>query len=304
MHLRDNLRLEPNEYCVRLRGNTVGHGVAYSDRLMVLTPGGTEPEIPGIPAKEPAFGLPCVWITPGDRSRAESRGYTVVDPAAAVTTHLSELLRRHAFELVGRQEVQELLGLVAKEAPKLVEDTIPAIVTLGDLVRVVRGLLREGLSVRDLRTVLEAIADAAPRSKDTLFLVEQVRRRLARQITARLADERGVVRAITLDRPTEEMLRGTLGVADGEPALAPDIDLARRLVSSLEARASQMMAAGAQAVLLAPPDLRHALYDFAARFIPDLWVVTARELTPGTTVEPDGVIQLAGPPSRVASVVG
>ena len=191
VHLRDNLRLEPNEYRIRLRGIEVGKGNAYIDRLMVLDPSGGTPHVAGldgISAKEPAFGLNALWVVPTDRARAESAGLTVVDPPSVMTTHLSETIRRNVHELVGRQEVQELLGAIGKEAPKLVEDAIPGTISLGDLVRVVRGMLREGLSVRDLRTILEAVADAAPRSKDTAFLVEQVRRRLFRQITSRVAD--------------------------------------------------------------------------------------------------------------------
>src|SRR5262249_29742942 len=156
------------------------------------------------------------------RARAEAAGLTVIDPPSVITTHLSEVLRRNAHELVGRQEVQELLGACAKEAPKLVEDVVPGTVTLGELVRVVRGVLREGLSIRDLRSILEAVADAAPRSKDNSFLVEQVRRRLFRQITARVADVTGIVHGLTLDRTTEDQLRKTLGQSDGDAVLAPD----------------------------------------------------------------------------------
>ena len=155
VHLRDNLRLEAAEYRIRLRGMEIGTGVAHADRLMLLEPSGGSPQLPGLhglPGKEPAFGLPALWILPGDRGRAEAAGLTVVDPASVLTTHLSELLRRNAHELVGRQEVQELLAAAGKDAPKLVEDVIPGTITLGDLVRVVRGLLREGLSIRDLRT--------------------------------------------------------------------------------------------------------------------------------------------------------
>jgi flagellar biosynthesis protein FlhA len=176
-----------------------------------------------------------------------------------------------------------------------VEDAVPGSVTLGELVRVVRGLLREGVSVRDLRTILEAVADAAPRSKETPWLVEQARRRLARHITARVAGPDGVVRALTLDRPLEETLRSSLGASEGEIALAPDVETARRLISSLEGQAARMATAGSSIVVLAPPDLRRPLYDFASRFIPELWVVSARELVPGTTVEPAGTIQLALP---------
>ena len=290
VHLRDNLRLDGQIYRLILRGMEIGKGTAYLDRLMALDPSGGTPPIEGLRGVDPAFGLPAVWIAPTDRARAESMGLTIVDAASVITTHVSELLRRNAHELVGRQEVQELLGVVGREAPKLVEDVVPGTITLGDLVRVVRGLLREGVSVRDLRTVLEAVADAAPRSKDTSYLVESARRRLARSITARAAGGDGAVRALTLDRGTEELLRTTLGASDGEPALAPDVEVARRLVSSIESRATQLAAAGNPVVLLAPPDLRRPLFDFASRFVPDILVVTARELVPGTTVEPAGVL--------------
>ncbi|MBM4779411.1 MAG: flagellar biosynthesis protein FlhA [Archangiaceae bacterium] len=291
VHLKDNLRLDGTEYRVKLRGIEIGRGVVHAGRLMCLEPNGGTPTIDGLPGKDPAFGLPSVWVMPEQRAAAEARGYTLVDGPSVVTTHLSELIRRNAHELIGRQEVQELLGTCAKEAPKLVEDTVPGVVSLGELVRVLRGLLREGISVRDLRSILEAVADAAPRSKDAHFLVEQVRRRLARQITSRVA-ERGVVHALTLERPAEDALRQSLGQNDGEPTIAPDLDTARRLISSLETRASTLVAAGKSPVLLAPTDLRKPLFDFMSRFVPDLCVVSARELVPGTTIEPAGTVSL------------
>jgi flagellar biosynthesis protein FlhA len=298
VHLRDNLRLEASEYKIKLRGSEVGSGTAYADRIMALDPSGTVPTggLEGITAKEPAFGLPALWVMPQDRGRAEASGLTVVDPSSVLTTHLGEVLRRNAHELVGRQEVQELLAVIGKDAPKLVEDVVPGTVTLGELVRVVRGVLREGLSVRDLRSVLEGVADAAPRSKDTAFLIEQVRRRLFRQITAKVADAKGAVHALTLDRGSEETLRKSLGQSDGEVTLAPDVAVARRFISGLENHAANLASAGRPTVLIAPPDLRRALYDFGARFVPDLFVVTARELVPGTSVEPAGTIDLAPPP--------
>jgi flagellar biosynthesis protein FlhA len=298
VHLRDNLRLEGTAYRVLLRGMEIGKGVAHPDRLMALDPGGSAPGLEGIAGQDPAFGLPAVWISMADRARAEAMGYTLVDAASVVTTHVSELLRRTAHELVGRQEVQELLAAVGREAPKLVEDVVPGTLALGDLVRVVRGLLREGVSVRDLRTVLEAVADAAPRSKDTGYLVEAARRRLARQITGRAAGPDGVVRALTLDRPTEELLRATMGATDGEAALAPDVETARRLVASLEGHATRLTTQGNPVVVLAPPDLRRPLFDFVSRFVPDVVVVCARELVPGTTVEPAGTLH--APPALAA----
>jgi flagellar biosynthesis protein FlhA len=258
---------------------------------MSLDPNGARPDLEGIAGTDPAFGLPSVWILPEQRALAESRGYTLVDGPSVLTTHLSELIRRNAHELIGRQEAQDLLAACAKDAPKLVEDTVPGVVSLGELVRVLRGLLREGISVRDLRSILEAVADAAPRSKDTHFLVEQVRRRLARHITARVAAQ-GVVHALTLERPAEDVLRQSLGHNDGEPALAPDLETARRFIANLERRASSLVAQGKQPILLAPTDLRRPLFDFASRFVPDLAVISARELVPGTTIEPAGTISL------------
>jgi flagellar biosynthesis protein FlhA len=299
VHLRDNLRLEATEYRIRLRGIELGGGRAYPDRVMVLDPTGAMPTLTGVDsltAKEPAFGLPALWIPLGERARAEMAGLTVVDAASVMTTHLSELLRRNAHELLGRQETQELLSVVGRDAPKLVEDVVPNTITLGELVRVLRQLLRENLSVRDLRTVLEGVADAAARSKDTSFLVENVRRRLFRQVTSRVADAKGVVHALTLDRPSEEQLRRTLGQSDGEATLAPDVATARRLVSALEGATSRMAAAGLPTVIVAPSDLRRPLFDFASRFVPDLFVVTARELVPGTVVDPAGTIDLAPQP--------
>jgi flagellar biosynthesis protein FlhA len=299
VHLRDNLRLDGNEYRIKLRGVDIAQGVAYADRLMVLDQSGRSPEgsgLEGLPAKEPAFGLPALWIIPGDRPRAEAAGLTVVDAASVMTTHLSEILRHNAHELVGRQEVQELLAHCGKETPKLVEDVVPNTITLGELVRVLRGVLREGLSIRDFRSVLEAVGDAAPRSKDTAFLVEQVRRRFARQITAHLSDGKGTVHALTLDRGAEEILRKSLGQSDGEATLAMDLATAKRFISTLEAHASNLAASGRPTALIAPPDLRRPLFDFASRFVPDLWVITARELVSGTQVEPVGTLDLSPAP--------
>ncbi|GMU61694.1 MAG: flagellar biosynthesis protein FlhA [Myxococcaceae bacterium] len=300
VHLRDNLRLEPGEYRINLRGVEVAKSQLHLDRVMALDPTGRAPELDGIAAKEPAFGLPAKWIHLEDRAAAEAQGLTLVDPASVLVTHLSELVRRSAWELVGRQEVQELLAATAKDAPKLVEDVVPATVTLGELVRVVRGLLREGVSVRDMKTVLEAVADAAPRSKETGYLIEQVRRRLSRQLTSHLVDARGVLHALVLDRPTEELLRQTLGASDGEPTLAPDVDTARRLIQAVEQHAAKLSAANRPVVVMAPPDLRRPLFDFLGRFVGDLSVVSARELTPGTAVEPAGTLQVAAAVPLVA----
>jgi len=293
VHLRDNLSLEPSQYRLLLRGLELGRGTAMVDRLLALDPRGELPAIDGVTGKDPAFGLPAKWIRKADRPKAEALGFTLVDPASVVTTHVSELVRRNAAELLGRQELQELLAICAKEAPKLVEDTVPGAITPAELLRVARSLLREGLSIRDLRTILEAMADAAPRNKDPSFLLEQARRRLARQITSRVSDPGGVVHALTLERGTEDTLRANLAQNEGEAILNPDLETARKLIKVLESRAANLALNGRPAVVISPPDLRRPIFDFASRFVPDLWVVSARELIPGTSIQTAGTLQLA-----------
>lgn len=292
VHLCDDLGLPPSTYRVLLRGCEIARGVAHHDRLMVLDPRGADPGIEGIAVREPAFGLPARWIAANRRSAAEMQGLTIVDPPSAITTHVGEVLRRNAHEIIGRQELQEHLAVLAKQFPKLVEDVVPGAVGLGEVLAVVRGLLREGVGIRDLRGVLESIAEAAPRSKDPVFLIEHTRRRLARQISARLADEHGKTRAIVIDRATEATMRSAMAQADGEPVLALDIESARRLIEGIERHAARLLAEGAPVVVLAPPDLRRPLFDLVSRFIPDLWVVSARELVSSVTLDPVGTLQL------------
>ena len=293
VHLRDNLGMESNEYRIVLRGVEMAKGVAYADRLMALDASGSKPNIEGIEAEEPAFGLPAMWINDTQRVEAEQKSITVVDAPSVLTTHLAEILKKAAHELVGRQEVQEILNMVGRESPKLVEDVVPNIVSLGEVLGVVRGLLKESVSVRDMVTILEAVADAAAKSKELPYMIEQTRKRLSRQITSGVTNETGTVHAVTMSRTTEDLLRSTMVASDGEPVMTPDIEVARNLIDQLEVHASKMASAGLPTVVIAPSDLRRPLYDFAARFLSDLSVITARELTPGTHLEPTAMIQLA-----------
>jgi flagellar biosynthesis protein FlhA len=291
IHLKDSLTLAPNNYRVLLRGVTCGEGVAYLDRQMVIDPRGGVPDLKGISATEPTFGLPVRWIERADVAAAERKGYSLVDPASVVTTHLGEVLRANAHELVGRQEVQELLNVVARSNPKLVEDVVPGVVTLGELAVVTRHLLQEGVSVRDYRSIIEAVADAAAKNKEPHFLTEAVRKQLGRAITARVATE-GTLYAVTLLPETEHVLRASLGHDDGHVVLAPDLQTAQALLESLRHEASRLATQGHATVVLAPPDLRRPLYLFASRFIPDLSVVAARELAPGTRIERSGEVRI------------
>ena len=289
--VEDTEKIDASTYRLMLRGAELLSGKAFADRWMVLDPTGREPGVEGVPAKDPTFGLPARWVTSEVKAKAQRQGLTVVDPSSVVVTHIDEVVRRHLHEIVGRQEVQELLTLLAKENPKLVEEIVPQMISLGELSMIMRGLLREGISVRDIRTILETVAEN-PGKKDIAFLTEQCRRRLSRQLSGRLANPERRIPVVTLDRELEQALRSSLGVADGEMTLAPAIDIARKLVDTLQERAAIQTTEGIPLVVVAPSDLRRPLFEFVSRFVPEVNVVTPREISSGFTVEPVATITL------------
>ncbi len=289
--VEDTEKIDASTYRLMLRGAELLSGKAFADRWMVLDPTGREPGVEGVPAKDPTFGLPARWVTNEVKAKAQRQGLTVVDPASVVTTHIDEVIRRHLHEIVGRQEVQELLTLLGKESPKLVEEIVPQMISLGELSMIMRGLLREGISVRDIRTILETVAEH-PGKKDVTFLIEQCRRRLSRQIAGRLAGPDRRIPVVTLDRELEAALRSSLGVSDGETTLAPAIDIARKIVDTLQERAAVQTTEGIPLVVVAPSDLRRPLFEFVSRFVPEVNVVTPREIASGFTVEPVATIAL------------
>ena len=289
--VEDTEKLDASTYRLMLRGAELLNGKAFADRWMVLDPTGREPSVEGVPAKDPTFGLPARWVTNEIKSKAQRQGLTVVDPASVVTTHIDEVIRRHLHEIVGRQEAQELLTLLAKDSPKLVEDIVPQVISLGELSMIMRGLLREGVSVRDIRTILETVAEH-PGKKEIPFLIEQCRRRLGRQLSGRLANPERRIPVVTLDRELETALRQSLGVSDGEMTLAPAIDIARKVVDTLQERAAIQTTEGVPLVVVAPSDLRRPFFEFVSRFVPEVNVVTPREIAPGFTVEPVATIAL------------
>ena len=289
--VEDTEKIDASTYRLMLRGAELLSGKAFSDRWMVLDPTGREPSVEGVPSKDPTFGLPARWVTNEVKAKAQRQGLTVVDPASVITTHLDEVIRRHLHEIVGRQEIQELLTLLGKENPKLVEEIVPQMISLGELSMIMRGLLREGISVRDIRTILETVAEH-PGKKDVAFLTEQCRRRLSRQVSGRLANPDRRIPVVTLDREMEQALRSSLGVSDGETTLAPAIDIARKIVDTLQERAAVQTTEGIPLVVVAPSDLRRPLFDFVSRFVPEVNVVTPREIASGFTVEPVATITL------------
>ncbi|MCB0344659.1 MAG: flagellar biosynthesis protein FlhA [Bdellovibrionales bacterium] len=290
IHIRDNVRLEPNQYRLMLKGIEIASGNVKPHHHLAMDPGGVDAKIPGIPTKEPAFGLDALWIADADKERAQFSGYTVVDPSTVVTTHITEVVKNHAHEILGRQEVQQLLDNLAKTCPKLVEEVVPNALSLGQVQQVLAGLLREGVSIRDLRSVMETLADWGPSLKSTERLIEQVRRSLARSITAKHVADDGVLKLVNMTAPLERTLTDALQVTEQGSYLALEPGVAQRFISKLKASAERFAQAGATPILLAPAALRSSIYNFTERFIPGYVVISHQEIGPSTKVQSVGVI--------------
>jgi flagellar biosynthesis protein FlhA len=278
VHVSDNLQLPPGAYRVLVLGNEIGSGQCRAGRLLAIAPTGGSSPIEGERTVDPTFGMPATWIAPRDKELAEALGYTVVDHATIIATHLGELLRTNAHKLLGRQEVQHLLDVLAKTAPKLVDDVVPNLLSLGDVLRVMRNLVREGVSVRDTRTILESLAELSAQTKDPEQLTELLRERLGAHITSRLRGADGCVTALALDPRLEEVLRRSLrDIASGAGgALDPEV------LRGLTANAEKAVAKAAQAVpcIIAPPDLRRYVRAIFERKLPNVVVASFREVDP------------------------
>jgi flagellar biosynthesis protein FlhA len=280
VHLRDSLDIGGDDYQVLLNGVIVASGSVMPGRVMAMDPGDVSEEVEGIHSMDPAFGVPALWIHSADQERAEMAGYTVVEPGAVLATHLSEVFKENAADIVGRQELQELVDVVARRYPKLVDDLIPGILGYSEVLSVVKNLLREKVSIRDLRSILEALADGARLTKSPTFLTEHVRQRLGPMIAQSLAEPDGKLYAALLDPMCEEALRGCLIRDDNDVALSPDLNVAQGLLLGLQNAIEELSLAGRRPVVVAPSDLRYALWKFAHRFLPQITIVAQQELPP------------------------
>ncbi|MHA7815429.1 MAG: flagellar biosynthesis protein FlhA [Pseudohaliea sp.] len=274
VHIRDNLELAPNQYRVSVFGVPCAQGEVRPDRELAINPGNVSAPVQGIEATDPAFGMPAVWIDPASREHAQTMGYTVADSATVIATHLSQLLKKHAHELLGHQEVQNLLDQLAKTAPKLVEDLTPKTLPLAVIVRVLQQLLAEKVPVRNFRGICEALAEHGARSQDIDTLVSGVRVALGRQIVQELIGMAEELPVVTLAPDLEQLLL-QLSQQDA-PALEPG--LAERIQESLRAATREQEARGEPAVLLVPAELRGMLARFARQAVPGLHVLAHNEI--------------------------
>jgi flagellar biosynthesis protein FlhA len=277
VHIRDNLDLSPNAYRIQLSGVPVGEGSVYPDRELAINPGRVFGTLQGMETRDPAFGMEAVWIEPGQRAHAQSLGYTVVDASTVVATHLSQLIAQHSHEILGHEETQNLLNNLAKTAPKLVEDLVPKVLSVGVVVKVLQALLAERVPIRNLRSILEALAEHAGRTQDPQTLVAQVRIALSRQIVQDIAGISQELPVITLDPALEQVLGNSVGAGGGaSPGLEPG--LAERLQERLVEATRRQDLSGQPAVLLVPPALRPILARFLRATVPQMHVLAWNEI--------------------------
>ncbi len=292
LRIRDNLELRPGDYQVLLKGVQIGSGSLMVGNLLAMDPGNVMNPIVGIPTKEPAFGLDAIWISPRQKDEATYAGYTVVDLSTVIATHLTELIRQNVQELLGRQELQQLLDTVKQSAPKVVDDLIPSLLPLGSVLRVLKGLLKENVSIRDLRTILESLADLAPTQKDPLILTEHVRATLARTITKKLIGPDGQLLLITLDRNIEETVAAGIIQTDQGQQLSVDPEFVRQFINQLNQQVVEMSSHTSNTVLLCSPLIRSHIKSLIDRFIPNVTVLSHNEITQNVTVKSFGTVRL------------
>ena len=276
VHIADNLELKPVEYVIKIRGVELGRGESQYGNYLAINPGMVTGQLQGAPTTDPAFGLPAVWITDEQRDRAQGMGYTVVDAGTVIATHLNHILGMHASELLGRQEVQHLLDLLAMKSPKLAEDFVPKVIGIGPLQRILENLLLEGVPIQDMRTIVEAISEYAPQVQDTDVLTEKVRLKLSRSIAQSLFPEAQEMSVITLEQNLERILTQTLLQNTNGTGIEPG--LAQTLANQAEQAAAKQEQLGHSPVLIVPAAIRLALARFLRRVTPNLRVLSHDEL--------------------------
>jgi flagellar biosynthesis protein FlhA len=292
IHIRDNVRIKSNEYRFILKGTMIGSGTLKPHHLLAMDPGNVASPVSGTPTKEPAFGLDALWISESDKERAQFSGYTVVDLSTVITTHITELVRSHMHELLGRQEVQHLVDNVAKQAPKVVEELIPSVMTVGAVQQVLVHLLREQVSIRDIRSILETLADWAPNVKSPEKLAEFVRRKFSRAITAKFVTPDGVLPLVSLNPSLERSMTEALQQTDEGSVLALEPGVAQVIINKLARAAERFGEIGQSPVLLVPGHIRPAVFSFVDRFAPGYAVISHYEIAPNTKVQSLGVVGL------------
>lgn len=294
IRIRDNIQLRPNEYIIKIKGNRVAAGEIMLDHYLAMSPGIDDDSIEGIETIEPAFGMPALWVNDSMKEDAEMAGYAIVDPPSVVSTHLTEVIKRHAHELIGRQEVKSLIENMREASPAVVEELIPNMMTIGEVQKVLMKLLKEKVSIRNLLIILETLADYSSQTKDTDVLTEYVRRSLSRQITLQYAPQNEALKVITAGASVEKKFAESVHRSDQGNYLSIDPETSQLIFQKISEQAAQLQQTGVQPILLTSPAIRIYMRQFIEGFAPDLPVLSYNELEPNIEIQSVGVVNISG----------
>jgi flagellar biosynthesis protein FlhA len=286
------MQLKPGEYNILLKGNEIARGELMANYYLAMNPNDTDEKLDGIATREPTYGLPALWIKEEAKENALAKGFTVVDLATVLTTHLSEIIKRHSHELLGRQDVQQLLDTVKETHPKVVEELVPNLLPLGGVVQVLQNLLREQVPIRDLLTILETLADWSPATKDLDILAEHVRHGLARTITKMHLTPEGHIAAITLGHSLETAISDALQQTDQGSFLALDPSIAQQMMNNLAASLEKMSSLNYQPVVMCSAQIRYHVKRLIERFMPHIVVLSYDEIMSKVEIQSLDMLEL------------
>lgn len=290
IRLRDNIQLNPNQYIIKIKGIQVSEGEILFDHYMAMNPGYVEEEITGIPTFEPSFHLPAIWITEGQRERAESLGYTVVDPPSIIATHLTEIIRQYISELLTRQDVQNLVNNLKETNPSLVEELVPKLLGLGEVQKVLQNLLKEGISIRDLLTIMETLADYAPTTRDTDILTEYVRQSLKRAISTKYFPAHETTSVVTLDPKVEQEIMSGVKQTETGAFLNLDPVRSRAIIDSVGKEIQKLENLGKSPIIITSPIVRMYFKRLTEDYYKDLVVVSYNEVESNVELQSVGMV--------------
>lgn len=299
IRIRDNIQLQPNEYVIKIKGNRVASGKIMLDHYLAMSPGIDDDSIEGIQTIEPAFGMPALWVNEEMKEEAELAGYAIVDPPSVVSTHLTEVIKRHAHELIGRQEVKSLVENVRETSPAVIEELIPQMMAIGDVQKVLMKLLKEKVSIRNLLVILETLADYSSQTKDPDLLTEYVRQALSRQITLQYTIQHEPLQVITAGASLEKKFAESVHRSEQGSYLSIDPETSQTIFQKIQEQASQLQQSGVQPILLTSPAIRMYMRQFIERFAPDLPVLSYNELEPDIEIQSVGVINISAGAGKI-----
>ena len=290
IRLRDNIQLNPNQYIIKVKGIQVSEGEILFDHYMAMNPGYVEEEITGIPTFEPSFHLPAIWITEGQRERAESLGYTVVDPPSIIATHLTEIIRQYISELLTRQDVQNLVNNMKESNPSLVEELVPKLMGIGEIQKVLQNLLKEGISIRDLLTIMETLADYGATTRDTDVLTEYVRQSLKRAISRRFFPANETNSVVTLDPKIEQEIMGCIKQTETGAYLNLDPARSKAILNSVEKEMQKLENLGKSPIIITSPIVRMYFKRLTEDYYKELIVVSYNEIESDIELQSVGMV--------------